>query len=65
MSLDVVTARGVWRIPMGDAEKDALAGAAVLQGIRAEQPVAYTVLNARRLHVSWPIANVEMESGIE
>jgi len=31
MSFDVVAAGGVRRVPVGDAEEDALAGAAVLQ----------------------------------
>jgi len=65
MSLDVIAAGCVWRIPVGDAEEDPLAGAAVLQGIGAEQPIADAVLDTRSLHMSWPVANIEMEASVE
>lgn len=65
MAFDVIAAGGVGWIPVGDAQEYALAGAAVLQRIGAEQPVADAVLDARRLHMAWPVANIEMKARIE
>lgn len=65
MSFDVIAAGGVGWVPVSDAEEDALAGAAVLQRIGAEQPVADAVLDAGGLHMPWPIANIEMKARIQ
>lgn len=50
---------------MSNTQKYALTGAAILQRVGAEQPIANAMLDARRLDVTGPIADIEMETSVE
>lgn len=63
--LNVIAARCVRWIPMGDAQEDALRSVWLAQCVRAEQPIACARLDAGRLHMAWPIAHIEVEASVQ
>jgi hypothetical protein len=64
-ALNMIIACRIRWVPVCDAQENTLRGTCKFQGVRAEQPVTRSMLDARGLYVSRPISNVKMEACIQ